>query len=325
MDLLAFSTVVEYAPLVLAVAGAIGAAATWQNWSRDERCWAVFAILSALFTWAFMNSMEKVADAWKNPQYSHGYLIPLFAALLLYVRRKPFVENIPPWHQYLGIGIVVVATIIRVVAAKNVVMTLDRVMLLPCLVGAMLIVGGIPALKWSAGPIGFLAFMFPFPRALEQKLLNPLQSLATMISHYALETLGIECYREGNKIVLDSIEMGVVDACSGLRMLTIFAALATAIAMISTNRPIWERIFILFSAVPIALAVNSIRITMTGLAYAFLGNESEMVQIINVFAHDLAGWVMMPMALGLLYLEYQILSKLVIEEEPEKLSPIGLN
>jgi exosortase len=324
MDLLAFSTVVDSAPGLIAIAGGIATAVMWKQWDREQRCWAVFAVSTALLVWAYMNSMEKVADAWKNPQYSHGYLIPVIAGALLFARRKPFVENVVPWHQYLGLGIVIVATIVRIIAAQYVVMTLDRVMLLPCLFGIMLVIGGIPALKWSAGPILFLAFMYPFPRALEQKLLNPLQALATMISHYALETLGIECYRQGNRIVLDGIEMGVVDACSGLRMLTIFGALATAIAMISTNRPLWERIFILFSAIPIALAVNSIRITVTGLAYVFVGNKGEMEQIINMFAHDLAGWVMMPMALGLLYLEYQLLSKLVIEEEPETLSPLTM-
>jgi exosortase len=324
MNLLAFSTVVENAPAVLAVLGAIATVVMWKQLDGDQRGWAVFAVTTAVIVWAYMNSMEKVADAWKNPQYSHGYLIPVFAGLLLYVRRKPFVDSVPDWQQWLGVGIVVVATLVRILAAQRVIMTLDRVMLIPCLIGIMLIVGGFAALKWSAAPIAFLGFMYPFPRALEQKLLNPLQALATSISHYALETLGIECYREGNRIMLDGIEMGVVDACSGLRMLTIFGALATAIAMISTNRPIWERLFILFSAVPIALAVNSIRITLTGLAYSFMGNQGDMVRIINTFAHDLAGWVMMPMALGLLYLEYQLLSKLVIEEEPEKLSPIGL-
>ena len=201
---------------------------------------------------------------------------------------------------------------------------LDRIMLLPSLLGVMMIVGGLDSLKWAAAPIGFLAFMFPFPRALERGLLNPLQSLATKISHYALETLGVECFTEGNRIMLDGIEMGVVDACSGLRMLTIFAALATAIAMISTNRPWWERLIILVSAVPIALAVNSIRITLTGLAYNLTGNQGEIVRVINTFAHDFAGWIMMPMALGMLYLEYQILAKLIIEEEPDQLSPLGL-
>ena len=325
MDLIAFSTFTENAPGLLAIAGGIGTAVMWKQLDRDQRCWAVFAVMAALLTWGYMNSMEKVADAWKNPQYSHGYLIPLFAGLLLYIRRKPFVENVVPWHQYLGLAIVVVATIIRIFAAKWVNMTLDRVMLLPSLMGVMLIIGGLPAFKWSVAPLSFLVFMFPLPRLFEQKLLKPLQSCATYISHYALETLGIECYREGNRIMLDSIEMGVVDACSGLRMLTIFGALSTAIAMILTNRPIWERIIILVSAIPIALAVNSIRITLTGLAYSFLGNEGQVERIINMFAHDLAGWLMMPMALGLLYLEFQILSKIVIEEEPETLSPLSIS
>ena len=151
-------------------------------------------------------------------------------------------------------------------------------------------------------------------------MLRPLQSLATKVSLYVLQTLGVESYSEGNRIMLDQIQMGVVDACSGLRMLTIFSALAAAIAMISTNRPWWERITILFSAIPIALAVNVIRITVTGLMYNF-GVKDEIVQMV---LHDAAGLIMMPMALGMLYLEYQILAKLVIEETPERLSPISL-
>jgi len=188
----------------------------------------------------------------------------------------------------------------------------------------LIIVGGFASMRWAAAPVLFLLFMYPFPRALEQGLLKPLQTLNTWISHFALETMGIECFRQGNRIMLDGVEMGVVDACSGLRMLTIFVALAAAIAIISTNRPLWERIVIVSFSVPIALAVNSIRITLTGLAYSFFGNEGEVVRVINTFAHDFAGWIMMPMALGLLYLVYQLLANLIIEEEPERLSPIGL-
>ena len=315
------SLLIDFGPAVLA---AIVAGVTWKNLDDDQRGWATFSVLALLLTGAYMNSMEKVADAWKNPQYSHGYLIPVFAALLLYVRRQKFVQNVPNWQQGVGLAIVVVSTLIRIYAAQRVIMTLDRLMLVPSLIGVMIIVGGFVSMRWAAAPIGFLVFMYPFPRALEQMLLNPLQKLATRISHYALETLGIECFTEGNRIMLDGVEMGVVDACSGLRMLTIFAALSTAIAMISTTRPWWERIVILISAIPIALAVNSVRITLTGLAYSFLGNQGEMVEVINTFAHDLAGWIMMPMALGLLYLEYQVLAQLVIEDKPEKLSPIGV-
>ena len=91
-------------------------------------------------------------------------------------------------------------------------------------------------------------------------------------------------------------------------MLTIFVALAVAITLV-TDRPMWERMVIVLSAVPIALAVNVVRITVTGILHLTAGPE-----LADMVFHDLAGWFMMPMALGLLYVEFQILSHLLIEE-----------
>ena len=316
-------TVLEFALPVAAIAVAVLAYLNWSQFDDDQRKWTIVGGFAILLAWAYLNSMEKVAEAWQSPQYSHGYLIPVFAGVLLYLQRRKFVEAVPAWQQYLGVGIIVVATLVRIYSSTMAIFTLDRVMLLPSLLGLFLLIGGLSSWRWAFFPILFLGFMFPFPTALERGLLNPLQSLATRISHYALETLGIECYREGNRIMLDGMEMGVVDACSGLRMLTIFVALASAVAIMSTNRPIWERVVIVLSSVPIALAVNSIRITLTGLSYSLTGAEGDIVRIIHLFAHDLAGWIMMPMAMGLLYLEYQILSRLIIEDEIEQLSPIA--
>ena len=47
-------------------------------------------------------------------------------------------------------------------------------------------------------------------------------------------------------------------------------------------------------------------------------------KIVNMVLHDAAGLIMMPMALGFLYIEYQILAKLIIEEAPDQLTPISL-
>ena len=94
-------------------------------------------------------------------------------------------------------------------------------------------------------------------------------------------------------------------------------ALSVAFTLV-TNRPLWERIVIVASSVPIALAVNIIRITVTGIMHMTVGPE-----LANKIFHDLAGWVMMPMALGFLYLEFQILTHLFIEEDLGPMS-IGL-
>ena len=126
MDLIAFSTFTENAPGLLAIAGGIGTAVMWKQLDRDQRCWAVFAVMAALMTWGYMNSMEKVADAWKNPQYSHGYLIPVFAGVLLFLRRKSFIKEIPAWQQYTGVGLIVAATLIRLYSSQMAIFTIDH-------------------------------------------------------------------------------------------------------------------------------------------------------------------------------------------------------
>src|SRR6185312_7030385 len=134
--------------------------------------------------------------------------------------------------------------------------------------------------------------MYPLPGMVERGLLDPLQRVATICSTYALQTLGVAAHRSGNHIILGELRLGVVDACSGLRMSTIFLALAVAITLV-TERPWWERITIILSAVPIALIVNVIRITVTGILHRTVGT-----QIADAVFHDLAGWIMMPMAMG---------------------------
>jgi exosortase/archaeosortase family protein len=62
------------------------------------------------------------------------------------------------------------------------------------------------------------------------------------------------------------------------------------------------------SAVPIALITNVLRIAITGLCFEFAGKDLAD----HVF-HNVAGWLMMPMAVGLLWMELAILSRLTIE------------
>jgi exosortase/archaeosortase family protein len=133
-----------------------------------------------------------------------------------------------------------------------------------------------------------------------------------------LQTAGTHATHEGNNIYIgDSTSpLQVEPACSGLRMLTIFGAISFAVALLC-GRPLWQRLTILASWIPIALAVNVFRITLTGLIYALIGGNHDQLQ--EIF-HTLWGWVMMPMALGLMFVEFKILDNLFIEDD-EDLSP----
>ena len=117
---------------------------------------------------------------------------------------------------------------------------------------------------------------------------------------------------------IGEMKLGVVDACSGLRMLTIFCALAVGLVMVG-KRTWWENGVILASAIPIALIVNAVRITVTGVLFQVA--DSEFAE--RVF-HDWAGLVMMPMAIGMLFAEQFVLSQLFLPETDARAVLAGL-
>jgi exosortase len=155
--------------------------------------------------------------------------------------------------------------------------------------------------------------MVPLPFTIEVGLSHPLQRIGTIVSTFILQTLGVAAYAEGNIIVMGETRIGVVEACSGLSMLMIFFALSTAVTLLSRRSPL-ERTIIFLSAVPIALAANITRIVATAILHKVAGRE-----LADLVFHDLAGWLMMPLALGMLWLVMRLLDWLLVpipEREP---------
>jgi len=280
------------------------------DWGKPEQRAALVSIVAftLMLLYSYLPGLTNAYVSWANPQYAHGWIVPLFAAALLFWWRKPVVMPVPISARIAGLALLAAGFGLRLFAARYRIITIDMYTFVPAIMGIFILVGGWSVLRWSWAPLAFLIFMFPLPDEATRYLLGPLQMVATMLSTFALQTLGLEAYREGNQITLGEMHLGVVDACSGLRMLTIFCALAVALVMVG-KRTWWENVIILASAIPIALLVNSIRITITGLLFQVA--DSEFAE--RVF-HDWAGLVMMPMAMGLLYLEQQLLSNIFIPE-----------
>lgn len=281
--------------------------AEW-NTPEGRGAWIAIAMLAALLVYSYFPGLLNAQSSWSNPQYSHGWIVPLFSLGLLFWWRRPL-EPATPSARVCGFLLLAASFGLRLMAARYRIVTIDMYTFVPALAGVFLLIGGWSMFRWAWAPTAFLIFMYPLPDEATRYLLGPLQTLATIVSTYALQTLGLDAFREGNQIIVGEMHLGVVDACSGLRMLTIFVALSVALVMLG-DREWWENLVILASAIPIALIVNSIRITVTGLLYQVASSEvAEMV------FHDLAGWVMMPMALGMLWLLQQVLAHLFVTEE----------
>ena len=132
--------------------------------------------------------------------------------------------------------------------------------------------------------------------------------------------MGIAAFRQGNLISIPGTELNIADACSGLRMATIFGALAVAMVFL-IERPWWDKFVILLSAIPIAIVRQYCPHHCTGLLYMAVGPENEFIKKI---CHDWAGLlIMMPLAMGLLWLELQVLERLTVPVETMQLRPVG--
>jgi exosortase len=151
--------------------------------------------------------------------------------------------------------------------------------------------------------------MIPLPWRVERWLSLPLQRIATKISSFGLQLLGQPALAEGNTILLGDYQLEVEEACSGLRIFVGIVALAFAYVVI-VRRPLWERVLLLASVLPIALVANATRIVATGLLYQWVSGEAA-----HKFSHDVSGWVMIPFAAALFGLVLWYLDKLVREVE----------
>jgi len=259
-----------------------------------------------------------MAHRWNHDvQYSHGYLVPLFSVVLLWSRRTQIV-NRPMTGDWWGLLMIVSGISLRIAAALLYSEWIDNVSLLPVLMGIALLYGSWPALRWSWSAILFLFFMIPLPYTLDVALRSPLRTIGTTASTYLLQTAGVSAFAEGHVITVAGEHIGVAEACSGMRMTMIFFALATAVAL-TIRRTALEKAVIVASAVPIALAVNIARITVTGLLHA-----TGRPLLAGWLFHDLAGWLMMPLALVLLQCELYYLKRLLIAEKDAPMT-VGLS
>lgn len=261
-------------------------------------------------------SLGKIAHEWETkPVYSHGYLVPVFALALLWFRREKLKsEECHPsaW----GLALISIAAGLRIAGGYFYFEWFDYVSILPMLAGLALLVGGSHALKWAAPAIAFLFFMLPLPYRIEIGMRTPLQRIGTIASCYTLQTLGLPAYAEGNQIHgISEQPLEIEEACSGLGMMMVFFALCAAVVYLISNRPLWERALVLLSAAPIAVFANVVRISATGTLYAWGFNRAA-----HILHEQLSAFLMMPIALGLLWLELWFFSRLVIVEEDTPMS-----
>lgn len=284
-------------------------------WAADLRSpdewgpWAAITALTAGLIYSYGPSLGALPSTWNNPQYQHGWIVPLLSAVLLLWWRRP-VTAVTPSARVAGLVLLAASLAVRLSFAYFRVKTFDMYTFVPALGGVFLMAGGWGVFRWAWVPIALLIFMYPLPEGHQRYLTGPLQTFNTVVATFLLQTLGFDAFRDGNLIRLGADHvMNVVDACAGLKMLTIFVWLAAVVIAVA-GLQWWENLLIAISAIPIAILANTLRITTAGMLYAVSPEMAEGF-------HDStpAAILMMGVAVALILLEMKLLSWVIVTDD----------
>jgi len=230
---------------------------------------------------------------WRNEdEWSHGYLIPLLAVVIAHFRLKERVPSRMAPSMW-GLPLILAGSVIRLWSRTMWFGYPGDVSFLLVVAGIVLLLLGWEVFKAVWVSVVYLGLMIPLSTKYYEGVALPLQRAAAIGAERILMLFRVLVARQGNVLHLASGQINVAEACSGLRLLMAFVALGVLMAYMY-RRPLWERVVIMASSIPIAVFCNVIRVTLMGLAsnwlHAEAGRVAQGAATWSVYAPDFTSW-----------------------------------
>jgi exosortase len=279
--------------------------------------WTQVAILGGLFAITFLICLRrlwlKTNPISGDPNWSHAICVPVIGLYYLYTHRKQLratpIEAAWSALPILFAGLFLFAY--GIYPGQN--DFIKDVGMIGTLFGLVAFLTGWQMMKILWFPICFFVCALPWPPLVYSMVALPLQGLAAQVAVWSLQIAGVNSFYSGTKILMEGYNseirtLNVAEACAGLRSLMTFVTIGGAMAFLS-GRPLWQKITMTLSAVPIAISCNVMRVSGQGLLDHYWSREWS-----QGFAHQFAGMVMLVPAFFLLLLVGWLLDRVFVEE-----------
>jgi exosortase D (VPLPA-CTERM-specific) len=266
-----------------------------------------FALLT--LTLVFQKTLGYLYANWQREEYSHGFLIPLISAFLIWQRRGLF-EHYDFKGSWSGVGIVILGLALCFLGIASSILGLDAYALVIVIAGCMVAVVGWKGFRLALVPVALLLLMVPLPTFWYNNLSSELQLISSELGVAVIRAFGVSVFLEGNVIDLGSYRLQVAEACSGLRYLFPLMTLGVIVGYMFKGRS-WMRWCIFLSTIPISVLMNSFRIGVIGLLVDRYGTAQA-----EGFLHQFEGWVIFMTCFGLLLLECWLFLRLSGDRRP---------
>ena len=268
---------------------------------EQRRAAATIALAVGLLVLVYWQVLVRMVLHWRHvADYNHGFLVAPLALFFAWERRDDLrrarLEG--SWLGLIPLGLGAASLAVGRLGVELMTMRSGFVL---TLIGLVLLLLGRQAFRILAFPLLFLFLMVPLPESLLNVIAFPLQLIAAQAAVATLHTLGIPALLEGNIIHLAHAELFVEQACSGIRSLMSLITLSVIFAWFFRER-LGERLILVLSTVPIAIAVNAFRVALTGVLAHVYGEQAA-----TGFLHDVEGILTFGLAFGLLLAEARLL------------------
>lgn len=261
---------------------------------------AIYWILALFTAFNYQLILDLISDWNRDDNYSHGFfIIPL--AIYLFYKKKDKIF-FPARKSSLGIIGLIIGALIYIIGIAASEYFTTRFGFVLMLTSICLTYLGWFNFRQVWFPFFLLLFMIPIPAIIYYQATMPMQLLASKVSVFLIDFVGVPVARNGNIIILpDNYMLEVAEACSGLRSLVTLMALGALYGyMAMPGKALPVLLFIL--TIPIAIATNVFRIFATAIGAYAISRE-----LADSFLHELSGIIVFITALIIMLITGMIL------------------
>lgn len=260
-------------------------------------------IVGLLLLVVFWDGLTFMVQWWKRDEYNHGYLIPVVALYLLWLRADEL-RTTELNGSWTGLLFVAGGLFGWVLGELSAIYTIIQYAFLLTLFGVIVTAIGWKGFRIVWVPFAYLIFMIPLPNFLYFNLSSELQLISSQLGVAVIRLFGISVFLEGNVIDLGIYQLQVAEACNGLRYLFPLMSFGFLLGALY-NGPWWHRAIIFLSSIPLTIFMNSFRIGVIGVLVENFGIEQA-----EGFLHYFEGWIVFMACVALMFLIMAILARL---------------